>query len=105
MFVDLFNLSNYLIPRDRIPPLSSSMKMRLRTALVDGRLHDSDSALCSDSSEDDQESAVTSKIKDVAITTAATADTNWSRKTLLMASFPVGKDPGNEVAISINAYG
>jgi len=52
------------------------MKMRLRTALVNGRLHDSDSALCSDSSEDDQESAVTSKIKDVAITTAATADTN-----------------------------
>ena len=76
VFVDLFNLSNYLIPRDRIPPLSSSMKMRLRTALVDGRLHDSDSALCSDSSEDDQESAVTSKIKDVAITTATTADTN-----------------------------
>ena len=76
VFVDLFNLSNYLIPRDRIPPLSSSMKMRLRTALVDGRLRDSDSALCSDSSEDDQESAVTSKIKDVAITTAATADTN-----------------------------
>lgn len=76
VFVDLFNLSNYLIPRDRIPPLSSSMKMRLRTALVDGRLRDSDSALCSDSSEDDQEPAVTSKIKEVAITTAAIADTN-----------------------------
>ncbi|CAH3195474.1 unnamed protein product, partial [Porites evermanni] len=76
VFVDLFNLSNYLIPRDRIPPLSSSMKMRLRTALVDGRLHDSDSALCSDSSEDDQESGVTSKIKDVTITSAATGDTN-----------------------------
>lgn len=72
----MFNLSNYLIPRDRIPPLSSSMKVRLRTALVDGRLHDNDSALCSDCSEDDQVSAVTSKIKDVAITTSATADTN-----------------------------
>lgn len=68
VFVDLFNLSNFLIPRDRIPPLSSSMKMRLRTSLVDGRLYDSDSALCSDSSEEDQVSAVTSMVKDVVIT-------------------------------------
>ncbi|KAJ7323088.1 tryptophan 2,3-dioxygenase [Desmophyllum pertusum] len=54
VFVDLFNLSNFLIPRDRIPPLSSSMKVRLRTALVEGRLYDSDSALFSDSSEEEQ---------------------------------------------------
>lgn len=65
VFVDLFNLSNFLIPRDHIPPLSSSMKVRLRSALVDGRLYDSDSAVFSDSSEEDQVSAVTSKVKDV----------------------------------------
>ena len=63
--MDLFNLSNFLIPRDHIPPLSSSMKVRLRSALVDGRLYDSDSAVFSDSSEEDQVSAVTSKVKDV----------------------------------------
>ena len=72
VFVDLFNLSNFLIPRDFIPPLSSSMKMRLRTSLVDGRLYESDSALCSDSSEDDQVSAVTSGLNNVAIRTGST---------------------------------
>jgi len=80
VFVDLFNLSNFLIPRDQIPPLSSSMKMRLRTALVDGRLYDSDSALCSDSSEDDQMSAVTAMVKDTAITTSATGEVDGRRE-------------------------
>ena len=80
MFVDLFNLSNFLIPRDLIPPLSSAMKMRLRTALVDGRLYDSDSALCSDSSEDDQVSVVTSMVKGVSITTSPTAEIDGGRE-------------------------
>ena len=72
VFVDLFNLSNFLIPRDFIPPLSSSMKMRLRTSLVNGRLYESDSALCSDSSEDDQVPSVTSALNNVAIGTRST---------------------------------
>lgn len=29
VFIDLFNLSTFLIPRDYIPPLSRQMKMRL----------------------------------------------------------------------------
>lgn len=74
VFVDLFNLSNFLIPRDRIPPLSSSMKVRLRTALVEGRLCDSDSAHFSDSSEEDQESALTSLVENAGITAAPTVD-------------------------------
>ena len=72
VFVDLFNLSNFLIPRDQIPPLSSSMKVRLRTALVEGRLYDSDSAHFSDSSEEDQVSALTSLVKNTGITSAPT---------------------------------
>lgn len=75
VFVDLFNLSNFLIPRDQIPPLSSSMKARLRTALVGGRLHDSDSAHFSDSSEDDQVSALSSLVKNAGITGAPAVDT------------------------------
>ena len=74
VFVDLFNLSNFLIPRNFIPPLSSSMKIRLRASLVDGKLFDSDSAVCSDSSEDDQVSAVTLRFSGVAIGTGPTAD-------------------------------
>lgn len=76
VFLDLFNLSNFLIPRDQIPPLSSSMKARLRTALVGGRLYDSDSAHFSDSSEDDQVSALSSLLKNTDITSAPTVDTN-----------------------------
>ena len=72
----MFNLSNFLIPRDQIPPLSSSMKARLRTALVGGRLYDSDSAHFSDSSEDDQVSALSSLLKNTDITSAPTVDTN-----------------------------
>ena len=52
------------------------MKVRLRAALVDGRLYDSDSALYSDSGEEDQLSAVTSMVKDVAIATSPTANIN-----------------------------
>lgn len=73
VFVDLFNLSNFLIARDRIPPLSSSMKVRLRTALVEGRLYDSDSALFSDSSEEEQVSTPSPPgIKNAAIIASAT---------------------------------
>ena len=72
--MDLFNLSNFLIPRDRIPPLSSSMKVRLRTALVEGRLYDSDSAHFSDSSEEDQVSALTSLVTNASIKVAPTVD-------------------------------
>ena len=74
--MDLFNLSNFLIPRDRIPPLSSSMKVRLRTALVEGRLYDSDSAHFSDSSEEDQVSVLTSHVKNAGITAAPTVDSD-----------------------------
>ena len=76
VFVDLFNLSNFLIPRDRIPPLSSSMKVRLRTALVDGRLDESDSAHFSDSSEEDQVSALTSLVENAGIAATPTVDTH-----------------------------
>lgn len=76
VFVDLFNLSNFLIPRDRIPPLSSSMKVRLRTALVDGRLYESDSAHFSDSSEEDQVSALTSLVENAGIAATPTVDTH-----------------------------
>ena len=72
--MDLFNLSNFLIPRDQIPPLSSSMKVRLRTALVEDRLYDSDSAHFSDSSEEDQVSALTSLVKDTVITASPTVE-------------------------------
>lgn len=81
VFVDLFNLSNFLIPRDRIPPLSSSMKVRLRTALVDGRLYDSDSAHFSDSSEEDQVSLLTSLVKNAGITATPTVDTDKGEET------------------------
>lgn len=80
VFVDLFNLSNFLIPRDRIPPLSSSMKVRLRTALVEGRLYDSDSAHFSDSSEEDQVSALTSLVENAGITAAPTVDSDRGKE-------------------------
>lgn len=76
VFVDLFNLSNFLIPRDQIPPLSSSMKARLRTALVEGRLYDSDSAHFSDSSEEDQVSALSSLVKNTGITASPNVDSD-----------------------------
>lgn len=50
------------------------MKVRLRTALVEGRLCDSDSAHFSDSSEEDQESALTSLVENAGITAAPTVD-------------------------------
>lgn len=36
VFVDLFNLSTFLIPRDRIPPLTSGMKKRLSILSING---------------------------------------------------------------------
>ena len=47
VFLDLFNLASFLIPRDRIPPLSSRMKLKL-SGMSD---HDSDSAHFSSSDE------------------------------------------------------
>ena len=48
------------------------MKVRLRTALVDGRLYESDSAHFSDSSEEDQVSALTSLVENAGIATTPT---------------------------------
>lgn len=39
VFVDLFNLSNFLIPRRMIPPLTGNMKKRLSLLGEDGLLH------------------------------------------------------------------
>jgi len=50
------------------------MKVRLRTALVEGRLYDSDSAHFSDSSEEDQVSALTSLVENASITATPTVD-------------------------------
>ncbi|CAH3198508.1 unnamed protein product [Porites evermanni] len=46
VFVDLFNLSNFFIPLDRIPPLSSSIKEGLDPALLmNGNLNKHNSTL------------------------------------------------------------
>jgi hypothetical protein len=42
VFVDLFNLSTYLIPRAYIPPLSGHMKRRLSVLCADQLLDDHD---------------------------------------------------------------
>ena len=52
------------------------MKVRLRTALVDGRLYDSDSAHFSDSSEEDQVSALTSLVENGGIAATWIVDTD-----------------------------
>ena len=39
VFLDLFNLSTFLIPRDYIPPLTANMKQRL--SIYEGMLTDS----------------------------------------------------------------
>lgn len=57
------------------------MKVRLRTALVDGRLYDSDSAHFSDSSEEDQVSLLTSLVKNAGITVTPTVDTDKGEET------------------------
>ena len=46
VFVDLFNLSNFFIPLDRIPRMSSSIKEDLDPALLmNGNLNKDNSAL------------------------------------------------------------
>jgi len=50
------------------------MKVRLRTALVEGRLYDSDSAHFSDSGEEDQVSALTSLVKKASVKATPTVD-------------------------------
>ena len=52
------------------------MKVRLRTALVDGRLYESDSAHFSDSSEEDQVSAVSSLVENAGIAATWIVDTD-----------------------------
>ncbi len=42
IFIDLFNLASFLVPREFIPKLTSEMKIRLSVASVDGT-HDGDS--------------------------------------------------------------
>ena len=36
VFIDLFNLASFLIPREFLPKLTKEMKMRLAVANVDG---------------------------------------------------------------------
>ncbi len=36
IFIDLFNLASFLVPREFIPKLTSEMKLRLSVASVDG---------------------------------------------------------------------
>ncbi|KAF4526211.1 hypothetical protein B566_EDAN001896 [Ephemera danica] len=60
VFIDLFNLSTFLIPRSYIPPLSRDMKTRLSSVcnLGDLTLEDdlaADESLVADSDENDQE--------------------------------------------------
>ena len=52
------------------------MKVRLRTALVDGRLYESDSAHFSDSSEEDQVPALTSLVENAGIAATWIVDTD-----------------------------
>jgi len=40
IFIDLFNLASFLIPREFIPKLTSEMKYRLSVASVDGTTDD-----------------------------------------------------------------
>ena len=40
MFIDLFNLASFIIPREFLPKLTSEMKMRLATANVDSSSQD-----------------------------------------------------------------
>lgn len=76
VFVDLFNLSNFFVPFQRMPPLSSSIEQ----GVADNDLiNNNDKAFCSDNGGEGHVSAVTSKINNVAITTTATADSNWRR--------------------------
>ena len=58
MFVDLFNMSNFFIPLERIPELSSSIKEGLDPALLmNGNLNKDNSTL---RSVNDKEGHVTS---------------------------------------------
>jgi len=56
------------------------MKVRLRTALVEGRLYDSDSAHFSDSSEEDPVSALTSLVQNASVTATPTVDSEKGKE-------------------------
>lgn len=73
VFVDLFNLSNFFVPFQRMLPLSSSIEQGVAD---DDLINNNDNAFCSDNGEEGHVSAVTSKINNVAITTTATANSN-----------------------------
>lgn len=45
VFIDLFNLASFLIPREFLPKLTREMKMRLAVANVDGTQDDDDEPL------------------------------------------------------------
>jgi len=63
VFLDLFNLSAYLVPRDYIPPLTSSMKRTLsmmsshQVLKLDDDQGDNESGVSSDETADDSEFA------------------------------------------------
>lgn len=57
VFLDLFNLSAYLVPRDYIPPLTSSMKRTLSVMMSSGQqagANGSEAGLSSDDETDDK---------------------------------------------------
>jgi hypothetical protein len=51
VFLDLFNLSTFLLPRKNIPPLSRQMKTRL-SIRDDGMLHHSGNTVDEDDEDD-----------------------------------------------------
>ena len=53
VFIDLFNLASFLIPREFIPKLTSEMKLRLSVASVDGTSDENKE--CQPSKENSQE--------------------------------------------------
>ena len=71
--MDLFNLSNFFVPFQRIPPLSPSIEQGVAD---DGLLNNNDIAFCNDNYEEGHVPGVTSKISNVAITTTAATDGN-----------------------------
>ncbi|BFZ14517.1 hypothetical protein BsWGS_17556 [Bradybaena similaris] len=58
VFLDLFNMSTYLIPRDYIPPLSRSLKRQLSVLIHESMPRDSD-----DSDNDKEEEVETAEVQ------------------------------------------
>lgn len=65
VFLDLFNLSAYLVPRDYIPPLTSSMKRTLSVMMSSGQqagANGSEAGLSSDDETDGKGENSVSKV-------------------------------------------